>query len=239
MNDFLFIGLPYSAIIIFIIGWIYKYRNKGFQISSLSTQFLEGKKLFWGSQPFHWGISVILLGHLIGFLFPKSVMAWNGFPVRLVILEISALIFGLSAFVGIILLIIRRITNKRIAAVTSKADIAVYLVIFVQILTGLWVALFYRWGSTWYASTMTPYLKSILFLSPDIASISAMPFIVKTHVVSAFVFIGMIPFTRFSHFMVFPISYYWRIYQQVIWNRDRKTLRNSGEILPGVKSNNN
>jgi len=147
--------------------------------------------------------------------------------------------FGLASFVGVILLIIRRITNKRISVVTSKADYAVYAILFVQILTGLWIALGYRWGSSWYASTMTPYLWSIIKLSPDVAAISAMPFVVKTHVASAALLIGMIPFTRFSHFMTFPIRYYWRIYQITIWNRDPKTKRSSTEIEPGVRSKNN
>jgi len=239
MDNFLFIGLPYAAFILLVVGWINKSRNRSFQISSLSTQFLEGKKLFWGTQAFHWGIIAILLGHLIGFLVPSAVLAWNGEPVRLLILETSALMFGLASFVGVILLIIRRITNKRISVVTSKADYAVYAILFVQILTGLWIALGYRWGSSWYASTMTPYLWSIIKLSPDVAAISAMPFVVKTHVASAALLIGMIPFTRFSHFMTFPIRYYWRIYQITIWNRDPKTKRSSTEIEPGVRSKNN
>lgn len=239
MNYFLFIGLPYASLLIFIIGWAYKYNQKSFQVSSLSTQFLEGRKLFWGSQPFHWGIVVVLLGHLIGFLFPRTIMAWNGMPVRLLILEVTALIFSLSALLGVILLIYRRITNKRVRILTSKADILVYIVIFIQIATGIWIALFFRWGSSWYASTMVPYLKSVLYLSPDIDAVAQMPFMVKAHVVSAFALVGLIPFTRFSHFMVFPISYYWRDPQLVFWNRNRNTIRSSRKIFPGVKSKNN
>jgi len=239
MNYFLFIGLPYATILIFIIGWAYKYNQKSFQISSLSTQFLEGKKLFWGSQPFHWGLAVVLLGHFIGFLFPRTLIAWNGMPIRLLILEVTALIFSLSALLGVILLIYRRITNKRVRILTSKADILVYIVIFIQVVTGVWIALFFRWGSSWYASTMVPYLKSILFFSPDIAALVQMPFMVKVHVLSAFTLVGLIPFTRFSHFMVFPISYYWRDPQLVFWNRNNKTIRSSKRISPGVKSKNN
>jgi nitrate reductase gamma subunit len=239
MDFFLFIGLPYAAFLILIIGWIYKYFERGFQISSLSSQFLEGNKLFWGSQPFHWGIMVILLGHLIGFLIPNAVIAWNGEPVRLIILEVSALIFAFSALVGVILLIIRRITNKRIRIITSKADLFVYLIIFVQIVTGIYVAIFFRWGSSWYASAMVPYLKSVFLLQPDIAAISQMPFMVKLHVISSFFLIGAIPFTRFSHFMVFPIMYYWRASQRVIWNRYRYTHRISKNIIPRVKPKNN
>jgi len=52
MDNFLFIGLPYAAFILLVVGWINKSRNRSFQISSLSTQFLEGKKLFWGTQAF-------------------------------------------------------------------------------------------------------------------------------------------------------------------------------------------
>ena len=239
MNYFLFIGLPYATLLIFFIGWAYKYNQKSFQVSSLSTQFLEGKNLFWGSQPFHWGLLVVLLGHLVGFLFPSTLIAWNGMPVRLLVLEVTALIFSFSALLGVILLIYRRINNKRISILTSKADILVYIVIFIQVVTGIWIALFFRWGSSWYASTMVPYLKSILFLSPDIDALVQMPFMVKAHVISAFTLVGLIPFTRFSHFMVFPISYYWRDPQLVFWNRDRKTIRSSKRIFPGVKSKNN
>lgn len=239
MNYVLFIGVPYATFLIFIVGWVYKYNSRSFQVSSLSSQFLEGKSLFWGSQPFHWGILMILLGHLIGFLFPRSVIAWNGVPARLLILEISALAFSFAALLGVILLIIRRIKNKRIRILTSKADILVYLVLFTQIASGIYIALFFRWGSSWYASSLVPYLKSIFLFSPDIATISLMPFMVKVHVISAFLLVGLIPFTRFSHFMVFPISYYWRENIIFRWNRDRKTIRNSTNVGPGVKSKNN
>ncbi len=239
MNNFLFIGLPYAAVTILIIGGIYKYVNRGFQISSLSSQFLEGKKLFWGSQFFHWGIVTVLLGHLIGILFPQGVIAWNGVTVRLLILETTGLMFALSTLIGLILLIIRRLTNKRISIVTSKADVLVYVILLIQVITGIWVALGYRWGSSWYAASMTPYIKSLFLFSPEVGTVSQMPLIIKAHVISAFVMIGLIPFTRFSHFLVFPFRYYWRVYQQVIWNRDRKTIRKQDDIRPGVKSKNN
>jgi len=47
LNTFFFIGLPYMALIVFLIGSIYRIRAKGFKFSSLSSQFLEGKDLFW------------------------------------------------------------------------------------------------------------------------------------------------------------------------------------------------
>ncbi len=120
LNSFLFMIFPYLAGTIFLIGTIYRYTNKGFQVSSLSSEFLERKKLFWGSQPFHWGLLVLFFGHLIAFLFPKAVLAWNGEPVRLLILEISSFVFGLGALIGLILLIKRRLSNKLILLVSNK-----------------------------------------------------------------------------------------------------------------------
>ena len=68
INSLMFMVLPYAAFTIFIAGSVYRYTKKGFKVSSLSSQFIEGKQLFWGSQPFHWGILILFCGHLIAFL---------------------------------------------------------------------------------------------------------------------------------------------------------------------------
>ena len=239
-NYLLFIALPYTALFVFLIGSIYRYKNRGFTVSSVSSQFLEGRKLFWGSQPFHWGLFILFFGHLIAFLFPRAVLAWNGQPIRLLILEITAFSFGLSAFIGLILLIYRRLTNRRVQVVTSKMDIVVYLILLVQIISGLLVAYHSRWGSSWFASFLTPYLRSIFVLDPQIDALASVNSLsLKIHVVSAFALIGIIPFTRFMHFLVYPLDYTWRSYQQVIWNWNRKKIRTSRSHSMGQKPKNN
>lgn len=226
LNNFLFIGLPYAALAIFIVGTIFRYTNYGYKVSSLSSEFLEGRRLFWGSQPFHWGILVVFLGHLVAFLFPRSIIVWNGHPLRLLILEITGFIFGISALVGLINLFVRRITEKRLKVVTNKMDLLIELLLLLQIFLGLWVAYGYRWGSSWFASVMTPYLWSIFKFSPDTQAVIALPWIVKLHIIGAFLIIGIFPFTRLVHFLVAPLHYIGRPYQIVIWYRDRKALRN-------------
>ena len=221
---FFFIVLPYVAIFSLLLGSIYRYRYHGFQVSSLSSQFLESKQLSWGSRPFHWGIITLFFGHLIGVLIPRAVLAWNGVPIRLYILEVTALAFGLLAFIGLILLIIRRIRVKRLHFVTTKLDLFVYLILLVQIITGLYTAYFFRWGSSWFAMVLTPYLWSIFTFSPDTTAVVALPIMVKIHIISAFTLIGMIPFTRFIHFLVYPFTYYWRSPQVVMWNY-RRTVK--------------
>jgi len=239
-NLLLFVVLPYAALAIFLIGSIYRYVNKGFSFSSLSSQFLEGKKLYWGSLPFHWGLFFLFFGHLIAFLFPKAQIAFNGQPVRLLILEITSFAFGLCAFLGLVLLVYRRLTVRRVQIVTSKMDIVVYLILFTQIVSGLLVAYHNRWGSSWFAAFLTPYLRSIFVFDPQIDAISSVNSLsLKVHVISAFSIIGIIPFTRFIHFLVYPVDYLWRSYQQVIWNWPRKHIRTSRAHSEGHKSQNN
>jgi nitrate reductase gamma subunit len=239
INSFLLIGIPYATIIIFIIGSILRIKYSGYTVTSHSSQFLESNKLFWGSRLFHSGIVVLFIGHIIGFLIPKSIIFLSAVPLGLMILEITAFAFGILTFIGIVLLIIRRIQVKRLHSVTSTMDVVVYSIVFAQVLSGILVAYFHRWGSVWFASSLVPYLRSILILSPDISVISTMPFLIKAHVVSAFVIIGLIPFTRLMHFLVYPIFYLWRNYQLVIWNRDQKKMRKSKNTREGIKPINN
>lgn len=225
LNNFFFMALPYIAFVVFLIGTISRYRTQKFAVSSLSSQFLEGKKLFWGSIPFHFGILILFFGHLVAFLIPKSIILWNSEPLRLLFLEISSLVAAICVFIGLILLYIRRITNDRIKMVTTKMDIFVELLLLFQIFTGMYIAVFFRWGSSWFASVMSPYLKSIFTFSPDIAAVSAMPLLIKLHVIGAFLIILIVPFTRMVHFLVWPLNYLWKPYQQVIWNWNKRKVR--------------
>jgi nitrate reductase gamma subunit len=183
---------------------------------------------------------ILFFGHLIAFLFPASVLLWNGNPIRLLILEITAFVFGLSAFFGLMLLIYRRLTERRVQMVTNKMDFVVYIVLLVQIISGLVVAYTNRWGSAWFAAFLTPYLRSIFVFDPQIDAIASVTSLsLKIHVVAAFSLIGIIPFTRFMHFLVYPLDYTWRSYQQVIWNWNRKRIRVSKAHREGYKSRNN
>ncbi|MBP9925025.1 MAG: respiratory nitrate reductase subunit gamma [Cyclobacteriaceae bacterium] len=227
LNTFLFVILPYLALVIFLIGTIYRYRNVKFQISSLSSEFLEGKQLFWGSVPFHWGMMFLFFGHLIAFLIPQSVLIWNSHPVRLLVLEVAAFAFGLSMLVGLVNLIYRRSTNDRIRVVSTWMDYVVEGLLVAQVILGLWVALEYRWGSSWFASSLTPYLWSIFLLEPRIDAVVAMPLVIQLHIVGAYLIVLSFPFSRLMHALVAPLDYIWRPYQRVIWNWNKDKVRST------------
>jgi len=239
LNNFLFIALPYVALTVFLIGTIYRYKVTKFKFSSLSSQFLEGRKLFWGSIPFHVGILFLFFGHLIAFLIPRTVIAWNSVPLRLVILEVSGFIFGLSALVGMLNLFIRRNTDARVRVVTNKMDLIIESLLIIQIVLGLWIALGFRWGSSWFAAVLTPYLWSIFYLNPNIEAVSNLPLVIQLHISLAFVIFLLIPFTRLVHMLVPPLHYLWRPYQRVIWYWDRKKVRDPKSPWSVTKSQNN
>ena len=225
LNTFLFVAFPYTALVVFVVGVVYRYRHKGFTVSSLSSQFLEGNKLFWGSVPFHIGLLVVFLGHLIVFLLPEATLAWNSIPIRLIALEVTAFVFGLTVLVGLASLMWRRLTDVRIRAVTTKTDIVIELLLLAQVVLGCWIALGFRWGSSWFAADLTPYLWSLVRLAPETGAVFALPWVIKLHIVGAFAILFMVPFSRLMHFVVAPLHYLARPYQQVMWNWDRKTIR--------------
>ncbi len=226
--NFFFIILPYLALLSFLSGSIYRYLHSGFKVTSLSSQILESNLLFFGSRPFHWGIVALFFGHLTGFLIPRGVLAWNGKPVRLYVLEITALTFAFLCLWGIIVLVYRRASVKRIRVNTSKMDVFVFIILSLSVITGIYTAVFFRWGSSWFAAVMAPYLKSIFVFRPDYTALSQLPMMVKIHVVSAFILIGTLPFTRLIHMLVYPVHYFWRQYQVVVWNRQGTSATSPG-----------
>lgn len=221
LNQVLFGVLPYMAMVVFLLGTIHRYRAQTFTYSSLSSQLLENKHHFWALVPFHYGIITVLTGHVVAFCLPKQLLVWNSVPLRLYVLEILALIFGVSALIGFAAIVVRRFTEPKVRVVTTRADWLLYALLLVQLFSGVYTAVFYRWGSSWFAAAAAPYLWSLLKLNPDISAIGAMPLSAKVHIVNAWLVIGFFPYTRLVHILVVPNQYLFRKRQVVRWYRPR------------------
>ncbi len=226
MSDFFLFGvLPYVAVVLFLVVTVQRYRQSKFTYSSLSSQFLENKQHFWGSVPFHYGILTVLTGHVVAFLTPQLILGWNAAPWRLFLLEATGLMLGLMTLVGLVLVVVRRLRNSRVRRVSTLADWVVYALLLVQVVSGVLIAYFHGWGSSWFATSASPWLWSLVAFSPDVSFVAPLPWLVKTHIVNAFVLIAFFPFTRLVHVLVIPNMYLWRRPQVVIWNRGGPAAR--------------
>lgn len=218
--------MPYLAIALAIAGTIWRYNTNRFSWSSQSSQFLENKSLFFGSVPWHYGIILILLAHIVVLFIPGVMLSWNASPGRLYLFEIVGLALGFLALFGLLALIYRRLSNNRVRAVTSPWDVLVLIILIIQVVTGLGNAILYKWGSNWYAATAVPWMWSVIILQPKTAYVANLPLVTKIHIFNAMVFLAFIPFTRFVHFLAFinPLKYLTRSYQLVRWyNRNART----------------
>jgi nitrate reductase gamma subunit len=224
-NEFLFGVLPYVVTILAIVVTVIRWRRDQFSISSLSSQLLESRKLYWGSVSFHWGLSIILLGHIAALLVPRGFELWNGSPVRLYLLEITGLALAFWAVFGVTILIIRRFTSPRVLRVTTPMDWVVLLIIATQIVTGIWIAIGYRWGSYWGTSVFVPYVRSLFSAHPNPAYVDPLPWVLKAHVLTFFAFLAVFPFTRLVHIITLPLQYLFRPWQKVIAARETPPIR--------------
>jgi nitrate reductase gamma subunit len=216
MNQLLFVVFPYVAVVLAVVVSVVRWRRHPFTVSALSSQLLESRKLFWGSVAFHWGITLVLLGHLAALLVPRGFELWNGAPLRLYLLEATGLALGLWALFGVVVLIYRRANTSRIRAVTTPMDLVVLGILAVQIVTGVWIALGYRWGSFWGTSVFVPYIRSLLALQPRPELVAPLPFVLQLHAFSFFVFLAVFPFSRLVHIVTVPLGYLARPWQKVV-----------------------
>lgn len=220
MYDYLlFAVFPYVAVVLAVVVGIFRFVTNRFSYSSFSSQFLESDRLFWGSVPWHYGIMIILSAHLLAFLFPSTWATIISAPVRLYVLEVTGLALAVVTIAALVVLILRRLRNPKIFVVTSVMDWVLLGALFLQVVLGFLVALFYRWGADWYLYTAVPWLVSLFKLNPQIEYVTALPWLVKLHMLGAFILIAIFPFTRLVHMVSLPIAYLWRPYQKVIWNR--------------------
>ena len=219
LDLFVFVVLPYAAVLMAIVGTVERYRRHAFSCSSYSSQFLENRRHFWGQMPFHYGIILVLMGHLIVVLMPGRVLALIGSPRWLFAIEAVGLALGLLAGFGLLVIVVRRVLTPAVRGITSVMDWTTYALLLVQIGGGVAIALVHPWGTAWFASTLTPYLWSLARFHPDASAMAAMPLLVKVHVATAFGIVGVFPFSRLVHIVAVPNSYLWRRPQVVRWRR--------------------
>jgi nitrate reductase gamma subunit len=226
-NVLLFVALPYAALAILLVGTMVRVLYASQTITSRSTQFLEGERHVWALPAFHFGIIVMLLGHLAGIITPARMHVWTASPLRLHVIEVVGLAAALLALAGIALIISRRFGTGLVRVTTAPADILVLLLLAFQLCTGIYVAVSLPWGAAWFEALVGPYVRSLLALNPDVSYVGAMPAAIKVHLVGAWGVVAIFPFTRLIHMIVVPFPYLWRKFQLVRWTQRRIPIATS------------
>jgi nitrate reductase gamma subunit len=218
MMDLILFGVfPYVAVALAVAVGIYRYAIDRYSWSSQSSQFLESRALFWGSVPWHYAILLILLAHLLALLFPTGWGILLGRPLRLYLLEVTGMALGVTTVIAMVLLLVRRAMDERVAVVTSRVDWLLLVLLLVQVVTGVMIGFSLRWGGVWYLHTAVPWLRSLIFFQPEVQYLAVLPGVVKLHAFNAFLLIAVFPFSRLVHVVSIPLGYLTRPYQVVVW----------------------
>jgi len=137
-QHFLFGIYPYIALAIFFLGSLIRFDREQYSWKSDSSQLLRRKQLLLGSNLFHIGVLFLFFGHLVGMLTPHFVYEpFISSGAKQILAMISGGIFGLLGFIGITLLLHRRLTEPRIRATSKGSDILILVLLWLQLALGL------------------------------------------------------------------------------------------------------
>jgi nitrate reductase gamma subunit len=220
VNTLLFAVYPYISLVVLLIGSLIRFDREPYTWKSDSSQMLRKRELRLGSNLFHYGVIVVILGHFAGFLAPHWAVDWALTPVAHQLLAmIVGGIAGLLAIVGLTILIHRRLADPRIRLNSRKWDIAITLMLWLQLLLGLLtvpLSAFHMDGELF--ETLTSYVKGIVTLDSGAAALMLhVPLTYKLHILLGFTLFLVSPFTRMIHIWsgAGALAYLFRPYQIV------------------------
>lgn len=226
VNTLLFGVYPYVCLAVLLIGSLIRFDREPYTWKSDSSQMLRNGRLRLGSNLFHYGVIVVILGHFAGFLAPHWAIDWAIDPVghQLLAMVVGGLA-GLVAIVGLTILLHRRLADPRIRLNSRKWDIAVAFLLWLQLALGLLtvpLSAFHMDGVLF--ERLTSYVKGIVTLDGGAAALMIdAPLTYKLHVLLGFTLFLISPFTRMIHIWsgAGALSYLFRPYQIVRTPRTR------------------
>jgi nitrate reductase gamma subunit len=240
MRDFvfhlLFVWYPYVCLTVFLLGSLIRFDREPYTWRAASSQILRKRQLRWGSNLFHLGILFLLGGHTVGLLTPTWLYT---LVISVEQKQLSAIIAGgiagSACFVGLTLLLHRRLFDARIRRTSSAMDIAILMILWVQLCLGLStlpLSLAHSDGAVMLA--LAHWAQGIATLDPvDPKTLQGVPWPYLTHLVLGLTVFLIFPFSRLVHIWSAPVWYLGRRGYQVV--RTRRPLpanRRPAELAP-------
>ena len=216
MDQFLWVVFPYICLTVFVVGHAWRYRYDKFGWTTRSSQLYESRLLRIGSPLFHFGILIVLVGHVIGLVLPESWTAAAGVSETAYHVMAVALgtVAGVCTLGGLAILIYRRRTVGPVFSATTRNDKAMYVSLAATIVLGLSATVDANivGGGYNYRETISVWFRSVFYLEPDGDLMAGAPLLYKLHAISALLLFAFWPFTRLVHVLTAPVGYLTRPY---------------------------
>ena len=219
IHNFLFSVYPYICLAVFLMGSLARFDRDQYTWKSDSSQLLRTGQLRWGSNLFHVGILFLLMGHSVGLLTPHFL--YEPFITAAQKQRVAIVAGGLAGavcFVGLTLLLHRRIFDPRIRLTSHRTDLAVLMILWVQLSLGLItlpVSLSHSDGSV--MLVLSDWAQRVLTFRPDATGLVALAWPYKVHLVLGMTIFLLFPFSRLVHVWsgFGTLAYLFRPYQLV------------------------
>ncbi|MCX7663721.1 MAG: respiratory nitrate reductase subunit gamma [Tepidimonas fonticaldi] len=220
LNAFFFSVYPYICLTVFLLGSLLRFDRDQYTWKSDSSQLLRAGQLRWGSNLFHAGILFLFFGHTVGMLTPHFVYEpFMSAGTKQVLAMVSGGLFGVLGFVGVSLLLHRRLTDPRIRATSRTSDIVLLWLLWAQFALGLATIPFsaqHLDGSV--MLMLAEWAQRIVtFRSGTAELVADVGWVFKVHMVLGMTIFLIFPFTRLVHVWsgFASVAYLWRPYQIV------------------------
>jgi nitrate reductase gamma subunit len=202
LQTFCFSVYPYLCLTVFLVGSLLRFERDQYTWKSDSSQLLRAGQLRWGSNLFHIGILFLLFGHTVGLLTPHFVYAsFISASHKQMLAILSGGTAGTICFVGLTLLLHRRLADPRIRVTSRPGDILILVVLWLQLCLGL-ATLPFSYADRGDARTMlalAEWAQHVVTLRPDASGLAGVAWPFKAHIVLGMTIFLLFPFTRLVH----------------------------------------
>ncbi len=138
LDNALFGLYPYVCLTIFLLGSLIRFDRDQYTWKSDSSQLLRTGQLRLGSNLFHVGVLFLFFGHTVGMLTPHFLYEpFISAGAKQLLAMVSGGLFGVLGFVGVTMLLHRRLSDERIRINSKTSDIVLLVLLWLQLLLGL------------------------------------------------------------------------------------------------------
>lgn len=228
LHNFLFNVYPYICLAVFLMGSLARFDRDQYTWKSDSSQLLRKAQLRWGSNLFHIGILFLFFGHTVGLLTPHFVYeAFITAETKQLIAVTAGGIAGVICFIGLSMLLHRRMFDPRIRLTSHRTDLGILIILWVQLVLGL-ITLPFSLGhqDAGVMLALSDWAQRIFTFRPDASGLVDLAWPFKVHLVLGMTIFLLFPFSRLVHVWsgFGTLAYITRPYQVV---RSRKLGLNS------------